>query len=77
MRRTPSQSDFNDYAVPCGMIKGPLVYAAAGLAFILILLSFLIVAFPGQVETLGMVAGIVAIAVIVVLLAILVKTRRG
>lgn len=59
------------------MMKGPLVYAAAVLAFALIAMSFLLVAFPDSAETLGIVAGAVATGVVVVLLAILIKTRRG
>lgn len=59
------------------MMKGPLVYAAAVLAFALIAMSFLLVAFPDSAETLGIVAGAVAAGVVVVLLAILIKTRRG
>lgn len=59
------------------MIKGPLVYAAAVLAGALIVMSFLIVLLPDMVEVIGMAAGVVAILVIVVLVAILVKTRRG
>lgn len=67
----------NDYGDAPGMIKGPLVYSAFGLACILIALSFLIVILPDQIETLGMVAGVVAVLVVVVLVAILIKTRRG
>lgn len=59
------------------MMKGPLVYAAAVLAFVLIAMSFLLAAFPDSAETLGIVAGVVAIGVVAVLLAILIKTRRG
>lgn len=59
------------------MMKGPLVYAAAALAFVLIAMSFLLVAFPDSAETLGIVAGAVAIGVVVILLAILIKIRRG
>ncbi|MDO5853477.1 MAG: hypothetical protein Q4Q62_05390 [Thermoplasmata archaeon] len=59
------------------MIKGPLVYAAVVLATVLIVMSFLIVLLPDMVGTLGLISGIVAVAVVVVLVAILVKTRRG
>lgn len=59
------------------MMKGPLVYAAATLAFVLIAMSFLLVAFPDSAETLGIVAGAVAIGVVATLLAILIKIRRG
>ncbi|MDO5861933.1 MAG: hypothetical protein Q4Q58_03975 [Thermoplasmata archaeon] len=67
----------NTEAVTPLMIKGPLVYAAAVLAGALIVMSFLIVLLPDMVEVIGMAAGVVAILVIVVLVAILVKTRRG
>lgn len=59
------------------MMKGPLVYAAAILAFVLIAISFLLVAFPDSAEILGIIAGAVAAGVVAVLLIILVKTRRG
>lgn len=59
------------------MFKGPLVYAAALLAGVLLVMSFLIVAFPDSIETLGIIAGIAAIAVVAVLFAILMKTRKG
>lgn len=59
------------------MIKGPLVYAAAILATLLIVMSFLIVLLPDMVNTLGIISGVIAVAVVVVLVAILVKTRRG
>ncbi len=62
---------------PGSMFKGPLVYAAALLAGVLIVMSFLIVAFPDSIEVLGIIAGVAAIAVVAVLFAILVKTRRG
>ena len=38
-------------------MKGPLVYAAAILAFVLIAMSFLLVAFPDSAEILGIIAG--------------------
>lgn len=58
-------------------MKGPLVYAAAILAFVLIAMSFLLVAFPDSAEILGIIAGVVAAGVVAVLLIILVKARRG
>ncbi len=59
------------------MFKGPLVYAAALLAGVLLVMSFLIAAFPDSIEVLGIIAGIAAIAVVAVLFAILMKTRKG
>ena len=59
------------------MIKGPLVYAAVALAFILIAMSFLIAAFPDRIETLGIITAVVAVLVVIVLVGILIKTRRG
>lgn len=53
------------------------MYAAAGLATVLIVMSFLIAAFPDRIEVLGIAAGVVAVLVVVVLLAILIKTRKG
>lgn len=58
------------------MIKGPLVYAAVALATILIAMSFLVVAFPDMVDAIGIVSAVVAVLVIAVLVAMLVKTRR-
>lgn len=59
------------------MFKGPLVYAAALLAGVLLVMSFLIAAFPDSIKVLGIIAGIAAIAVVAVLFAILMKTRKG
>lgn len=58
-------------------MKGPLVTAAVVIAAILIILSFLVVAFPGSVEMLGAVAGVFAIAAVAVMILILVRTRRS
>lgn len=57
------------------MMKGPLVYTAAILAFVLIVMSFLLVAFPDSADILGIIAGVVAACVVAVLLIILMKTR--
>ena len=59
------------------MIKGPLVYAAVAFAAILMVLSFMIVMFPDNIATLGLVAGIVSVCVVLVLVLILVKTRSS
>ncbi|GEM_PF-4118878 len=59
------------------MEKGPLVYAVAALAGVLLVLSFLSVAFPDSVESIAIAGGVVSVIVIVVLMMILVRTRRG
>lgn len=59
------------------MEKGPLVYAVAALAGVLLVLSFLSVAFPDSVESIAVAGGVVSVIVIVVLMMILVRTRRG
>ncbi len=59
------------------MQKGPLVYAAVFLAALLIAMSFVMLAFPDSAGTVGIVASVIAVAAVIVLLAILVKTRRG
>ena len=53
------------------MTKGPLVTVAAVLATVLIIMSFAVVAFPDSVETIGMAAGVVALAAVVVLVLML------
>ncbi len=58
------------------MMKGPLVKIAFILAIVLMALSFAIVAFPGNVETLGMISAVVAVAVIVVLIVMLIRLRK-
>lgn len=59
------------------MEKGPLVYSAVVLAAFLLVISFLFVIFPDNVETLAIVGGIAVILVIAVLVLILIKVRRG
>lgn len=59
------------------MEKGPLVYSAAVLAAFLLVVSFLFVIFPDDVEALAIVGGIAVVLVIAVLVLILVKVRRG
>ena len=59
------------------MQKGPLVYAAVFLAALLIAMSFVMLAFPDSAGAIGIIASIFAVAAVVVLVAILVKTRRG
>ncbi len=58
------------------MMKGPLVKAAFVLAVVLMLMSFAIVAFPGNVETLGAISAVVAVAVIIVLILMLIRMRK-
>lgn len=48
-------------------MRGPLVTAAVILAAILIILSFAAVALPDSLEIIGITAGIVAIAAVVVM----------
>lgn len=59
------------------MEKGPLVYSAVVLAAFLLVISFLFVIFPDNVETLAIVGVIAVILVIAVLVLILIKVRRG
>ncbi len=59
------------------MTKGPLVYAAVVLAFILIAMSLLLAAMPDYIEVIGAVAGVAAVLVVIVLVLILVRTRRA
>lgn len=59
------------------MSKGPLIRIAVILAFILIAMSFMLVVFPDSTKTIGLISGIVAACVIIVLLAMLIKVRRG
>ncbi len=59
------------------MQKGPLVYAAVGLALILMAMSFAIVLFPEYISTIGIVAGVVAIGVVIILVMMLIKLRRS
>ena len=57
------------------MTKGPLVTVAAVLATVLIIMSFAVVAFPDSVETIGMAAGVVALAAVVVLVLMLFRMK--
>ena len=59
------------------MIKGPLVYTATALAAILLILSMLIVVFPDSIQLFGVLASVVSIGVVIVLMLILFRTRRG
>lgn len=59
------------------MEKGPLVYSAAVLAAFLMVISFLFVAFPDDIEVLAAVGGVAVILVIAVLVLMLLKIRRG
>lgn len=59
------------------MEKGPLVYAVAALAGVLLVLSFLSVALPDSVESIAIAGGVVSVIVIAVLILILIRTRRG
>lgn len=58
-------------------MKGPLVTAAVIIAAVLMILSFSVVMFPDSVETIGIVAGVFAVAAVVVMILILVRTRRS
>lgn len=57
------------------MTKGPLVTVAAVLATVLIIMSFAVVAFPDSVETIGVAAGVVALAAVVVLIVMLFRMK--
>ncbi len=58
------------------MIKGPLVKAAFVLAAILMVMSVAIVLKPEYIEIIGALSGIVAVATIAVLLAMLFRMRE-
>ena len=58
------------------MIKGPLVKLAIVFAAILIVLSFLIVAFPDMIQTISILAGVVAVAAIIILLVMFIRMRK-
>jgi hypothetical protein len=58
------------------MIKGPLVKAAFVLAAILMVMSVAIVLKPEYIEIIGALSGIVAVATIAVLLAMLFRMRK-
>ncbi len=58
------------------MVKGPLVKIAFVLAVLLMVMSLAIVAFPGNVETLGAVSAVIAVAVIVVLIVMFIRMRK-
>lgn len=59
------------------MQKGPLVYAAMVLAAFLMAVSFLLAAFPDDAEVFGIIGGVAVVLVFIVLVLILLKTRRG
>ncbi len=59
------------------MIKGPLLKVAALLATILIVLSFAVALMPEYIETIGIVAGVVAVAAVIVLVAMLIRMRQA
>lgn len=58
-------------------MNGPLVKVAFLLAVLLMAMSLALFIFPDQVMILGSVAGVVALAVVGVLVYVLIKTRKG
>ena len=60
---------------PSGM-KGPLVTACIILAGLLIAMSFCLVLFPENIETIGYISAVVAFCAIAVLVLMLVRMKR-
>lgn len=58
-------------------MNGPLVKVAFALAVLLMAMSVALFIFPDQVVILGSIAGVVALAVVGVLIYVMIKNRKG